>query len=286
MRLRIDNPPPGAPARFEPPGDTFTFGRGREADWRLPDPSRSLSSVHCEFRLMGTRYAVVDRSRNGTTVNGAPLPPAVPHPLQPGDRVLAGPFTIVAEGADEPAASPSPPVAVQPFGADPLAALAHGAGLGADAFHALSEEAALEEAGRVLAAAFAAAARMDRAREAMRAATGTGTGTGTGTEGGPEEALPDLASALARGEPLADGVEASLDRFLHHDRAMFAAMQTALFGLLNELAPDAIEREAPGGRRAWAAYRARWMALVEAGEHGVLDAFMARFREAYDDETA
>lgn len=84
-----------------------------------------------------------------------------------------------------------------------------------------------------------------------------------------------------------DGLEITLAALKEHDMAVFASMQTALFKLLNTLAPTTIEAEARGkfgSRKArnWDAYGARWEDFTGAGPNGMLDVLLAYFREAYD----
>lgn len=76
-----------------------------------------------------------------------------------------------------------------------------------------------------------------------------------------------------------------------HELATYAAMQTALSRLLDELSPDAIERKVPASSfmskkaRAWEAFVATWEAKENAHENGMLDIFLAYFSEAYTKAT-
>lgn len=84
-----------------------------------------------------------------------------------------------------------------------------------------------------------------------------------------------------------DSLEVTLAALKEHDIAVFGSMQTALFKLLNALAPTTIESETRGkfgSRRArnWDAYGARWEDFTGAGPNGMLDVLLAYFREAYD----
>ncbi|HSC67450.1 MAG TPA: type VI secretion system-associated FHA domain protein TagH [Cellvibrio sp.] len=51
-----------------------TFGRADTNNWQLPDPDKFLSSCHCEIIWMSDGYYLVDRSTNGTFLNGSPEP--------------------------------------------------------------------------------------------------------------------------------------------------------------------------------------------------------------------
>jgi type VI secretion system protein ImpI len=72
-----------------------------------------------------------------------------------------------------------------------------------------------------------------------------------------------------------------------HELATYAAMQSALRQLLDELAPEAIEKKVPPSSftsrksRAWDTFVATWIAKEEAHENGMLDVFLSHFSEAY-----
>jgi len=51
-----------------------TFGRADTNSWQLPDPDKFLSSCHCEILWISDAYYLVDRSTNGTFLNGSPEP--------------------------------------------------------------------------------------------------------------------------------------------------------------------------------------------------------------------
>lgn len=51
-----------------------TFGRADTNSWALPDPEKFLSSCHCEILWIADGYYLLDRSTNGTFLNGAPEP--------------------------------------------------------------------------------------------------------------------------------------------------------------------------------------------------------------------
>ncbi|EJM97816.1 type VI secretion system-associated FHA domain protein TagH [Phyllobacterium sp. YR531] len=81
----------------------------------------------------------------------------------------------------------------------------------------------------------------------------------------------------------------AIDELKQHEQAVFQAMQTALFRLLNELSPDAIEASTPGsllsGKGAyWTRYVKAWSERNLPHENGILDVFLHYFGEAYDDK--
>jgi type VI secretion system protein ImpI len=85
-----------------------------------------------------------------------------------------------------------------------------------------------------------------------------------------------------------EALTAAIDDALHHNQALFFAMQTALFRLLNELSPTTIERDTRTGMirsksaKNWNSYVRKWEALNVGGEDGMLDVFLRYFGEAYD----
>lgn len=96
---------PGAGAqRYEAVGDAFTIGRGADCDWVLPDPGRLLSKRHCRMALQRGLWLLTDLSSNGMTINGRPVTPGVPQPVQDGDRLGLGAYEIdvALAGESEP----------------------------------------------------------------------------------------------------------------------------------------------------------------------------------------
>ncbi len=71
-------------------------GRSDQADIAIP--SESVSRIHCFFDRGTEGWWVVDRSANGTRVNGTPISR---HLLAPGDLVTIGDFTARFEWADD-----------------------------------------------------------------------------------------------------------------------------------------------------------------------------------------
>src|SRR5260370_7335160 len=111
LRLSIENLdrlPDGGPLRVEVKGRGLDLGRDTHLDWTLPDPSRSISSKHCEIRFRDGGYWLHDVSTNGTFVNGGqnrlhapPLPRGRhPPPLCP---------FILPTAVPTPPSPPSPP---------------------------------------------------------------------------------------------------------------------------------------------------------------------------------
>ena len=110
LRLSIENLdrlPDGGPLRIEVKGRGLDLGRDAHLDWTLPDPSRTVSSKHCEIRFRDGGYWLHDVSTNGTFVNGSPYRLDAPYLLHDGDRLSIGPYIIAVsvEGRQEPGRS-------------------------------------------------------------------------------------------------------------------------------------------------------------------------------------
>jgi type VI secretion system protein ImpI len=96
--LSIENAeslPDGVPAhvRLEREGG-LDIGRGATQDWSLPDPSRFISSKHCEIRYRDESYWLYDISSNGTFLGGSTSRLQGPHRLRDGERFAVGPYSI------------------------------------------------------------------------------------------------------------------------------------------------------------------------------------------------
>ena len=74
-----------------------TIGRAPDNDWVLPDPSRVVSSHHCEIEYRGGSYWIKDTSTNGVFVNDSDDPVSVTGPviLRDGDRLSIGDYMLV-----------------------------------------------------------------------------------------------------------------------------------------------------------------------------------------------
>ena len=114
LRLTIENVdrlPDGGPVRVQVEGRGLDIGRDQHLDWTLPDPSRLVSSKHCEIRFRDDNYWLHDVSTNGTFVNGAQFRLEAPHLLRSGDRLTIGQYIIAVEiegrGASQQPYAPS-----------------------------------------------------------------------------------------------------------------------------------------------------------------------------------
>ena len=122
--------PDGGPLRVEIKGRGLDIGRDAHLDWTLPDPSRHVSSKHCEIRYRDGGYWLHDVSTNGTFVNGAQFRLDAPHLLRNGDRLNVGPYVIAVAIEGQAAAAASTPLATM---------------AGADVWSAVGEVAAPED---------------------------------------------------------------------------------------------------------------------------------------------
>src|SRR5690606_32283009 len=88
-----------------------------------------VSSAHLRFQRAGGALRVTDvGSRNGTWVNGAPLAPRQPVPLQDGATLRLGRTLLVVRERLRGPLEPAPPIGglVGPFGLRDLAAAIEG----------------------------------------------------------------------------------------------------------------------------------------------------------------
>jgi predicted component of type VI protein secretion system len=69
-------------------GESFTIGRDFGSDICLPDLAETIAPTHLVVsKTLSGLYAVNDTSITGAIMNGRPLPPKQPQPLQDGDVV-------------------------------------------------------------------------------------------------------------------------------------------------------------------------------------------------------
>ena len=118
LKLRLENEtslPDGGPLSVSIEGKRgIDIGRDAHLDWTLPDPTRYISSKHCEIRYKDGGYWLHDVSTNGTFLNGADHRMHAPHRLRNGDRFSVGHYIVAValDGAEE--ASQEGPRSVPP----------------------------------------------------------------------------------------------------------------------------------------------------------------------------
>ncbi|MFN8533722.1 MAG: SUMF1/EgtB/PvdO family nonheme iron enzyme [Dehalococcoidia bacterium] len=109
IRIELPGSPPGVVLLDRPP---YTVGRG--LDNAIPLPNAVVSSHHGEFVLVGGTLSYADLgSRNGTRLNGVPLPANAPTPLAPGDKLHIGSIVLTVEEASVPSARQARPVRLE-----------------------------------------------------------------------------------------------------------------------------------------------------------------------------
>ena len=85
-------------------------GRSPHSDWSLPDPRNHISSTHCEIDYRDGAYILIDKSTNGTFINGGGTRMVGPHLIAHGDEISIGPYRIeasLAGAAPRPATKPA-----------------------------------------------------------------------------------------------------------------------------------------------------------------------------------
>ncbi len=234
-----------------------------------------------------------------------------PHPIPH----LADPFFGAAEEMPAPAPRPRPavrrpppqPPAAAPMPQQPhadateiLRLIAAGAGVSPEVFTQRDPKDVAAEIGSVLRAVVDELAQLLKARAAAKTLAKSSHRTMIGgIDNNPLKFIPrsdevlEIMFARRRSGYLdaRRSIEEAFRDLKTHELATYAAMQTALSRLLDELSPDAIERKVPASSfmskkgRAWEAFVATWEAKENAHENGMLDIFLAYFSEAYTKAT-
>jgi type VI secretion system protein ImpI len=108
--------PDGGPVSFRISGKRgIDIGRDAHLDWTLPDPTRYISSKHCEIRYKDGGYWLHDVSTNGTFLNGSDQRMSKPHQLRNGDRFAVGHYLVaVSIEGEEGSAEAAPGKAMPP----------------------------------------------------------------------------------------------------------------------------------------------------------------------------
>jgi type VI secretion system protein ImpI len=335
---------------------SLSIGRGKQAGWPLPDPTRMLSAVHCEIRQEKRGFILTDFSRNGTRLNGEAVTRMVPEAIGIGDQIEIGPYvifvgtddrhgrnseqnTLISKRANNPVSgdktviAPSLAAATPPTASEILprnskkppqsptrkpqpvlyaeaesrrfvAAFCEGASLDPDNMAGRSDFELARELGLIMRNVVSGINEISLVTGELRTVIGSGQrGAAKHIEDGQQSSSTtqkrkqaERLLSLYFGDHRPEGVSsdeaigAAIDDALHHNKALFYAMQTALFRLLNELSPSTIERDTSTGllrsksAKNWQAYIHRWEILNSSGEDGMLDVFLRYFGEAYDNK--
>jgi type VI secretion system protein ImpI len=107
--------PDGGPVSFRISGKRgIDIGRDTHLDWTLPDPTRYISSKHCEIRHKDGGYWLHDVSTNGTFLNGADHRMSTPHRLRSGDRFTVGHYIVAVTVEGEEGSAEAAPQGALP----------------------------------------------------------------------------------------------------------------------------------------------------------------------------
>lgn len=108
----------------------LVVGREPGTGWRITDPDKAISRRHCVLSVKGGQLSVRDVSANGIFLGERrqPAPKEQAVPIQSGDIIRLGQFTIMVERATAPAGRPSldgdpfdaPSPFASPVGRDPV----------------------------------------------------------------------------------------------------------------------------------------------------------------------
>ena len=116
LRLSLIKAPEGISPSYK--NHTFnqsggTLGRADTNTWVLPDPDKFLSSCHCEITFAENQFFILDRSTNGTFINGSmePIGRGSRMALNNGDFIDLGDyrFSVSLENPHTPAFESSSP---------------------------------------------------------------------------------------------------------------------------------------------------------------------------------
>lgn len=227
--------------------------------------------------------------------------PQSPSPtLDPGAmRPMPGPAarsSPVAGAASPPPSRPAGPMLDSGF----ITAFAAGAGIPVDVLRGRNADEIAFEIGEFVKVSVENLTQLLQARAAAKTMTKSASRTMvSATDNNPLKFVPGTAEAIevmfARKRPGYLDAKASLEGAFsdlkRHEFATYTAMQKALARLVQEFAPDAIEKKAGSATfalkksRAWDIFVAKWEEH-DASENGLLDTFLAYFAEAYDEVNA
>ncbi len=298
-----DVPDPIDPQQLKGPRDAAPV-RPDFLDWAVdvpaPMPQRAprvvdpVSSVH--------ERLVTAEPGHDSWAEGSPPPPAaqpeiipVPTPRRPGTG-----------DARRPSSVPELELAVRNADGDAKAKfaqlVARGAGLPEDAFAGRDPGELAEQLGRLMKLATDNMKQLlDARQQAKRLARSPNQTTVQAINNNPLKFAPTAEDALrimfgSQGQSYLDAERAFAQAFndlKKHQIKTYAAMQQAVACLMKDVDPAAIEAASPsdqglagmmGSRKArlWDIYVARWQALGQRHDNGLLDTFMDYFARCYD----
>jgi type VI secretion system protein ImpI len=273
-------------------------------DWavNVPMPIEGRASRAADPVSPGQEKPVAIEPAHDSWAEGRPPPPAahpevipMPTPRRPdtgdGRRPSSVPeLDLMARNADRDAKAKFTQL------------VARGAGLPEDAFAARDPGELAEQFGRLLKLATDNMKQLLEARQqAKRLARSPNQTTVQAVDNNPLKFAPTAEDALrimfgSQGQSYLDAERAFAQAFndlKRHQIKTYAAMQQAVVLLIKDVDPAAIEAVSGsdhgfagmvGSRKArlWAIYVARWQALAQRHDNGLLDTFMDYFARCYD----
>ena len=254
---------------------SLLIGRDPRAQIRLEDAT--ASGRHCVISGQGGEWQIQDFSRNGTFVNGEKL--TAKRRLVSGDRVriAQSEWQVSIDGAAQEGDA-TYVRAVTP----PEEPIEHTRTMSSSARKAATAEDSGDS--RFLGPALEVIAALARTRKQARTDLLGVTPGKTTTDAREKAPLADcrkgqaLATLASLSSAEAEQVIRDTGRNLAaHDAALLAAMQGALHTVLDQFAPDEIQRGGKNDAQAWQAYRAAF----EDDDLGFVELFARSFEEAY-----
>ncbi|WFP75857.1 type VI secretion system-associated FHA domain protein TagH [Mesorhizobium sp. WSM4906] len=260
---------------------------------------RYVISVSIDEERIATGHP---QSRSGSTQRE--LPPSTGRPLELGNEPFFSPkeqrpgqgLPASTSSALQPPPTPAAP-AGRPAAADALLRdIAKAAGISPDLLQSRDPHEVAAEIGTVLRTTVEQLSLLLKARAAAKVLAKSTHRTMIGAEdNNPLKFVPgtddilEIMFAKRRAGYLdaAHSVEDAFRDLKTHEFATYAAMQSALSRLLDDLSPEAIARKLPPASfsskksQAWDALVATWRTMEEKHENGMLDVFLAYFSEAY-----
>ncbi|SON55884.1 type VI secretion system FHA domain protein [Hartmannibacter diazotrophicus] len=289
--------PAAEPASAAAPAAAQGFGW----DVSLPPSSKPAGSSAMPSPAIDAAALWDDKSL-GRPMSAAP---AMPMPARP---VPVNPVPVES-AAVEPPGRPlpaAPPPAIRPgsagsanrSGSDFIAVFCQSAGIPPDVFASREPDDVARELGEAFAVMTNRMIALLRARAAAKTVVKSSSRTMVRpTDNNALKFSPDAAFAfkLMFGLEsraylgLVDSFNEGFSDIEKHEFATFEAMQKALARLLEDVAPDAIEQDVQASTfankkaKAWELFVSRWEAKSEMGDNGILDAYLAYFRDFYDE---
>jgi type VI secretion system protein ImpI len=337
-------------------GSKCTIGRGKNASWSLADPTRFLSTIHCDVISQESGFFIVDRSQNGLIVDGHKSLIDVATPLKSGSLIEIGPYRIrvtIAEpdqyisGANDrtlvdltrtlmvdsdktiispkagavfhamsstskiedkktPQTNAGTGVSNRTFSthnrnkdqstASFVDAFCDGASVNLNSFAGRTDIELAQEMGRTMQKVAHGLFKLTRSVNELRELIGSSQSEDYGISArnsynNPQHVLQFLLAIDQPGYGRSDEILGDMvSDLIANDHAVFSAMQGALFRLLNELSPTAIETKSgksffrASKSAHWDAYVVLWEQLSTQSENGMLDVYLGYFREMYDNK--